>query len=514
MVSSGVEGEGEVGRKRARYEEGGGVDGSGGEDGSGSPSRRPKSNRTLPWSLEEAPTAVVSAGVGLQVKVKPEIDDASEARIPPSQVPPLFAPPVFAPPPIAADSRALVAGVSAVTDESTAEVTAASLARLPAPPAPPGGARSGAPCGGGTSPGVWPPLVPGKPMPETTCFTVTVPVVLRAKRGQTLGELRRLLAANGFDEEASPDHVFRCRGQAAALPEEMAIGELPDVRLLLAPESDLEPWQLALAAARARFGGCGGPPGGMPFGQFGPQMQMQMNPLYKTRICTFWSQNMGHCTKGARCVYAHGPGELRQRRPMTPVVLNTFRPFLPPSLQLRPGLPGAPGSVPWYFGGVPVAPRLQVVRPVVPPPPVKPEEKIVFTVDDEEKRRREARAKRFAPRPASFEDKEEEAATPAPQPPSAAELAPAPVGSGADAPGSDGSGPAEEETTEGVDIEDQISFYLLDMQQQYLLGSFDGTGEAEEGEDDVVGAEAADAANRATKAATSGADAAVISSGS
>jgi len=81
------------------------------------------------------------------------------------------------------------------------------------------------------------------------------------------------------------------------------------------------------------------------------------------------------------------------------------------------------------------------------PPPKVPE--VVFTVDKEEERRRAERAKRFAPRAASFEAKEA---------PPQAEKDESPEEPDID----------EVDPEVGLLNEEQIAEYLMEMQQQFL----------------------------------------------
>merc|ERR1740129_1438407 len=111
------------------------------------------------------------------------------------------------------------------------------------------------------------------------------------------------------------------------------------------------------------------------------------HPLYKTKLCNGWTpQGVNRCRHGARCVYAHGPSELRPRP-------QTFIP--PPSMaaamgagMLRPFLP---------HGAMPPGPLRGPVMPGLVPPaglaaaaaiPSVTSTEVVFTVDREEERRR------------------------------------------------------------------------------------------------------------------------------
>eukprot|EP00927_Polykrikos_kofoidii_P014376 TRINITY_DN16299_c0_g1_i1.p1 TRINITY_DN16299_c0_g1~~TRINITY_DN16299_c0_g1_i1.p1 ORF type:complete len:898 (+),score=131.10 TRINITY_DN16299_c0_g1_i1:112-2805(+) len=308
------------------------------------------------------------------------------------------------------------------------------------------------------------PALPSVPLPETTRVTVMVNVRVRAKNKDTLRDIRERLVEKGLlnsnvGGDGEPCGPFRARGSPVDLSDETEVRDLPDVRLILSPEAGLAPWQLRLASAmrssNAITGNVGGPSWHMQMQmQMQLQMQMQMrgqqlgpaqmqhlNHLYKTRICAFWSQSQGYCSKGARCIYAHGPGELRSRGPLSMpgggMVPGSFRPLLAPGpLGGSPlGVMGRPMGV-----VVPPGPCATVggcgggISALVPPPPrpnrgcaavaiaaaaaaarsaVTPtgvqkfaepqEEQIVYTVDEEERRRREQRAKRFAPRAASFD---------------------------------------------------------------------------------------------------------------
>merc|ERR1712232_513894 len=106
--------------------------------------------------------------------------------------------------------------------------------------------------------------------------------------------------------------TFYLKGEAQPVNENTQVCELDDMRILLAPEPRLTPWQLCLAhhtaqqlvAARALSNVMGGP--AMSF-----EAMVSRNPFYKTEMCNAWVQNPGRCIRGMRCVYAHGPGEQR-----------------------------------------------------------------------------------------------------------------------------------------------------------------------------------------------------------
>eukprot|EP00928_Gymnodinium_smaydae_P063089 TRINITY_DN46773_c0_g1_i1.p1 TRINITY_DN46773_c0_g1~~TRINITY_DN46773_c0_g1_i1.p1 ORF type:complete len:252 (-),score=37.17 TRINITY_DN46773_c0_g1_i1:64-819(-) len=219
-----------------------------------------------------------------------------------------------------------------------------------------------------------------------------------------------------------------------------------------------------------------------PFGAQVPQLLgspafMQGNLLYKTKLCSYWSQNPGQCAKGPRCIYAHGPEELRPKVPMPMPPVSSFQagfPFLPP----RPGCfgKGALQAMPAFGKGAffnALGAFFGAPQPVNAPP----KEEFVFTVDDEEKRKREERAKRFAPRPASFEKETEAKKEPNPSPEHditrEAEKNGADAVSGAD--GVDGA----------CSMEESIADFLLDMQQQYMLGAMEGM-DASNGDDASV----------------------------
>ncbi|CAJ1374224.1 unnamed protein product [Effrenium voratum] len=206
---------------------------------------------------------------------------------------------------------------------------------------------------------------------------------------------------------AEPGGSFYCRGDPEAIDESLPVSELKDTRLVFFPEADLLPWQLCAAHRSCE----------RLVQQLGHGWaDAARHPFYKTRLCNNWAQQ-GSCVRGARCVYAHGQAELRAQ--VSAAVFKHLR---------------APGRF-W--------PKSSAPPPGTPPPPAKPE--VVFTVDKEEERRRAERAKRFAPRAASFEAKD-----------AVAEDAPEAATDGA------------EEEAAGVFDEEQIADYLLEMQQQFL----------------------------------------------
>eukprot|EP00971_Amphidinium_carterae_P009430 186186-Amphidinium_carterae.2 len=189
---------------------------------------------------------------------------------------------------------------------------------------------------------VRPPVLPGT-VPGETRIVVTVPLKLKVNGSRTLADVREHLRQH----EVSVEGNFHSKGDPEVLKDSTKIGVLEDQRLLLLPEIQLLPWQLSLVQRPAA------PP--------------SANWFYKTRLCKLWQQH-GQCFRGPGCLYAHGPSELRKQ---------AARPL-------------GPGS--------------GINRPLSERPPPAPE--IVFTVDAEEERRRAERAKRFAPRLASFEREE------------------------------------------------------------------------------------------------------------
>lgn len=260
------------------------------------------------------------------------------------------------------------------------------------------------------------PAVPSIPVPSGTKVVVTVPVTMRISAEAQISSLRQMLTTAGVPVE---DGAFHCRGEPQAVAEESLVGELKDVRLSWFPEPDLEPWQLC-AAHRAcerlvqqRLG----------------QAAASRHPFYKTRFCNNWA-SQGHCVHGLRCIYAHGPHELRR----------SMMPFMPP-------LAKAPAKA----------------APKVP--------EVVFTVDKEEERRRAERAKRFAPRAASFE-----ASTTGTTEIGGATETNAAEADDKDAEHTVGEGDVDDALNEaGLLNEEQIADYLLEMQQQFMTSdSIDG----------------------------------------
>lgn len=274
-----------------------------------------------------------------------------------------------------------------------------------------------------------PPTLPPVLIPEQTRVIVTVPIKIRASANLSLADLRKMLAARGMH---SHQGQFHCKGDPEALEESACLHDLPDTRLLLSSEPDLKPWQLALVqrtaqqliAARAAAGS-----GPVPF-----EAVLAQNPFYKTKLCNLWAQTAGRCIRGVRCLYAHGPAELRARPQVNAATFGALRPFLaphmghmpghmpPPPGGLRPpgmlprGMPGIPGmlGVPGVPGvpGLGTAPGVPGPPPGLPPSarPPAPEPEVRFTFNEEEEKKRAERAKRFAPRLASFELEEREAA--------------------------------------------------------------------------------------------------------
>lgn len=293
------------------------------------------------------------------------------------------------------------------------------------------------------------PRLPTVPLPGSTRVVVTVPVRLPASTKATLKEIRENLASAGFN--VGPEHgSFHCRGNPEVLDESMAVRDLQDSRLIFFPERDLEPWQLCAAhklceqQVRAQFLG-----GGQSWAEAASR-----HPLYKTRLCNNWVQHGGSCMRGARCVYAHGHMELRRPGQQGGVV----RPQLPPGALLPPRPPGPFGP------GLPPPPG----SPPIPRPPKVPE--VVFTVTTEEEKRRAERAKRFAPRAASFEAAEEQAETKAAK--SSSSAADAAEAAAPDDAQEEAPADPSDLVSHGDWGEEQIADYLMEMQQQFL-GSMD-----------------------------------------
>ncbi|CAE8635284.1 unnamed protein product [Polarella glacialis] len=279
------------------------------------------------------------------------------------------------------------------------------------------------------------PPPPSMQLPGITKVIVTVPIKLRVSSKATLGEVRRKLLGAGC-RVAEGQGKFHCQGDPEAADESKPVAELSDARLVFFPEQDLEPWQLCAAQRALQQMVLGNAPSS-PFagrGTFSMET-VSRQPLYKTRHCNAWMQT-GFCTRGAGCVYAHGQAELRMR-PQVPLAAARLLGMI----GMRPTLP--------------------------PPPPLAPAKKVpevVFTVSTAEEKRRAERAKRFAPRVASFEV-EKEADTPAPK---EADTSAPP----ASEPGPEADGPEAMEVDDFVDHsafnEEQIADYLLEMQQQVL----------------------------------------------
>lgn len=275
------------------------------------------------------------------------------------------------------------------------------------------------------------PSIPQVPLPATKRILVTVPVVVRADNKATLGEVRRKLLIAGC-KVGVRDGAFHSRGSSEVLDDDTPIGELPDTRLIFFPETDLKPWEVCaahrathqLVQARA-------------FGRAGPASieAAARHPFYKTRHCNSWLQS-GQCVHGARCVFAHGPSDLRSR-PQFPLALMQ-----------------------------------QSMASRGPQKPAEPVKEVIFTVDKEEERRRAERAKRFAPRVASFEV--EEAAAKAEE---AAAAATEVVNEGYD--------DFDDFAALSMDAgwnEEHIADYLLEMQQDFLNSFMPPELEEEPGE--------------------------------
>lgn len=256
------------------------------------------------------------------------------------------------------------------------------------------------------------PLVPAIPVPARTKVVVTVPIKMKVPPQASLQDVRNKLIAAGIPVESSKGS-FHCRGEPEAVDDPVLVGDLKDTRLAFFPEPDLQPWQLCAAHRACER---------LVQQRLGQNWAAARHPFYKTRLCNNWVQQ-GGCLRGARCVYAHGPGELQRAQ-------------VPPGFMPRPPGPSQPVGVKM-------------------PPPVKVPE-VVFTVDKEEERRRAERAKRFAPRAASFEAKE---APPAQK--SEKDVSPEEVDID------------EVDPEVGFINEEQIAEYLMEMQQQ-LLNSDDG----------------------------------------
>lgn len=260
------------------------------------------------------------------------------------------------------------------------------------------------------APGSTMPLVPAIPVPARTKVVVTVPVKMKVPPQASLQDVRNKLIAAGIPVESSKGS-FHCRGEPEVV-DDAVVGDLKDTRLAFFPEPDLQPWQLCAAHRACER---------LVQQRLGQNWAAARHPFFKTRLCNNWVQQ-GGCLRGARCVYAHGPGELQRAQ-------------VPPGFMPRPPGPSQPGGVKM-------------------PPPVKVPE-VVFTVDKEEERRRAERAKRFAPRAASFEAKE------APPAQKSEDVSPEEVDID------------EVDPEVGFINEEQIAEYLMEMQQQ-LLNSDDG----------------------------------------
>ena len=255
------------------------------------------------------------------------------------------------------------------------------------------------------------PSVPAMPIPECTKVVLTVPVKMKVSPQATLQDVRQKLLAAGIPVETSKG-AFHCRGDSEAADQSL-VRDLKDTRLVFFPEPDLVPWQLCAAhrACEQLVRQC--------LGQ--NWAAASRHPFYKTRLCNNFVQQ-GGCLRGDRCVYAHGPGELR-------------RSTVPPGFIPRPMAP--PGGQPSPLGH----------EGAKSPPPKVPE--VVFTVDKEEERRRAERAKRFAPRAASFEAKEAPPQTEKDESPEEPDI-------------------DEVDPEVGLLNEEQIAEYLMEMQQQFL----------------------------------------------
>merc|ERR1719469_814667 len=74
------------------------------------------------------------------------------------------------------------------------------------------------------------------------------------------------------------------------------------------------------------------------------------NPFFKTKLCNAW-MSMGSCARGPRCLYAHGPTELRTRPHMA--AFMQMRPQMAAFMQapMIPGMRPMPGMRP-PFGGM------------------------------------------------------------------------------------------------------------------------------------------------------------------
>jgi len=343
------------------------------------------------------------------------------------------------------------------------------------PPPPPAGRPLGFPFGAINSSLVGPamPPVPTVPLPSMTKIIVTVPLRLRVDDGKSLGDLRMMLLKKGF---LVKDGAWHARGDPEALDDDQAIKDLPDTRLVFNLETDLQPWRMCLAhrisqqllAARGF-----GPAGALPAA---PGMPMTFeavaarHPLYKTKLCNGWGAQQvagaARCVRGARCVYAHGPGELRPRPQVTgPLMGGMLRPFLHPQGMMFGGAmrpPAMPGQSPPGTVSAPGTVMPGSTEPVAAP--AAPE--VVFTVDPEEERRRAERARRFAARPASFEQAAAADAGDAPAS-TAANAAGAGAGgageTGVEGPGADGADGAAASS-----LEDRIADYIMDIEQQFL----------------------------------------------
>lgn len=323
-----------------------------------------------------------------------------------------------------------------------------------------------------------------------------MPVKLRVGEQLTLANLRQQLLEKGLSVR---EGAFHSKGCPEALDETTAVADLADVRLLFSPEPILRPWQLCaahraaqqLVAARSNSSpqGCGAAHAAMTAANMSWEAVAARHPLYKTKLCNGWTpQGVNRCRHGARCVYAHGPGELRPR-PQTFIPppsmaaamgAGVLRPFLPhggmPPGSLRaPMMPGlvppaglaaaaaaaaaaAGGGLPALPPGVPGLAAAAAQAAAAAAIPTSPE--VVFTVDPEEERRRAERAKRFAARPASFEQEEEEGS--ADQCGNSLAAAAAVAAAVSDTP---------------ENLEDQIADYILQMQQQFMssfMGDSDG----------------------------------------
>jgi len=299
------------------------------------------------------------------------------------------------------------------------------------------------------------PKVPEAAMPATTKVLVSVPIKLRVGTGQKLVEIReKLLAAGCHVKHGS----FRAKGEPDAIDEQTIVSNLPDMRLIFSPEQELLPWQLCLAhrttqrlaAACTRNNEV----------KMTLEVMIARNPFYKTKMCFSWVQSGGRCIRGARCVYAHGNEELRQpaagaldklmaNRQITAGALKNM------SSRMMPGNSATPGGANSAKRGA-----------------NNDEPEVVFTVDEDEARKRAERAKRFAPRTrASFETEETEKSAEDAKPGEDSALNSAGDSNAVNFTGMDGDGALAD------GLEDQITDYLLEMEQQFMSSILPGEGE-------------------------------------